>query len=126
MKYNIVKGDNIMAIQYGGVILDLCVLALVEKEDTYGYKLTHDVKQTLNVSESTLYPVLRRLTKEQCLSTYDRPFDGRNRRYYQITEKGKIRLRNLKIEWKQYTQKVEDIIRGTGNDTPGIYTNCSK
>lgn len=111
MKYNIVKGDNIMAIQYGGVILDLCVLALVEKEDTYGYKLTHDVKQTLNVSESTLYPVLRRLTKEQCLSTYDRPFDGRNRRYYQITEKGKIRLRNLKIEWKQYTQKVEDIIR---------------
>ena len=51
-----------MGFQYGGTILDLCVLALVSKEDTYGYKLTHEVKETLNVSESTLYPVLRRIT----------------------------------------------------------------
>ena len=99
-----------MGFQYGGTILDLCVLALVSKEDTYGYKLTHEVKETLNVSESTLYPVLRRLTKEQCLSTYDKPFDGRNRRYYTITPQGRDRLKAYERDWKAYIRKVEDIL----------------
>lgn len=58
-----------MGFQYGGTLLDMCVLALVEQQDTYGYKLTHEVKEILSVSESTLYPVLRRLTKR---STYRR------------------------------------------------------
>ena len=89
-----------MGFQYGGTILDLCVLALVAREDTYGYKLTHEVKETLNVSESTLYPVLRRLTKEQCLSTYDKPFDGRYRRYYTITPHGRDRLKSYERDWK--------------------------
>ena len=95
-----------MGFQYGGTILDLCVLALVSKEDTYGYKLTHEVKETLNVSESTLYPVLRRLTKEQCLSTYDKPFDGRNRRYYTITPQGRDRLKAYERDSKAYIRKV--------------------
>ncbi|WP_289183340.1 PadR family transcriptional regulator [uncultured Dubosiella sp.] len=99
-----------MGFQYGGTILDLCVLALVAREDTYGYKLTHEVKETLNVSESTLYPVLRRLTKEQCLSTYDKPFDGRNRRYYTITPQGRDRLKAYERDWKAYIRKVEDIL----------------
>ena len=99
-----------MGFQYGGTILDLCVLALVSKEDTYGYKLTHEVKETLNVSESTLYPVLRRITKEQCLSTYDKPFDGRNRRYYTITPQGRDRLKAYERDWKAYIRKVEDIL----------------
>ena len=51
------------------------------------YKITQDVRQAIEISESTLYPVLRRLQKDDCLETYDRAIDGRNRRYYKITER---------------------------------------
>ena len=61
-----------MAIQLGSVLLDACVLAVVMREDTYGYKLTQEVKQIMDVSESTLYPVLRRLQKDGYLRTYDK------------------------------------------------------
>ena len=74
-----------MAIQLGSVLLDACVLAVVMREDTYGYKLTQEVKQIMDVSESTLYPVLRRLQKDGYLRTYDKTFQGRNRRYYTVT-----------------------------------------
>lgn len=65
-----------MGFQLGSVLLDACVLAVVMKEDTYGYKLTQEVKQIMDVSESTLYPVLRRLQKDGYLTTYDQPFRG--------------------------------------------------
>ena len=76
-----------MVFNTGAALLDAIVLAVVSKEaeGTYGYKITQDVRQALEVSESTLYPVLRRLQKDGCLDTYDREFGGRNRRYYQIT-----------------------------------------
>ena len=95
-----------MAIQLGSVLLDACVLAVVMREDTYGYKLTQEVKQIMDVSESTLYPVLRRLQKDGCLSTYDQEFGGRNRRYYKITEQGQAQLRLYRIEWKNYAAKI--------------------
>ena len=71
-------------------MLDAIVLAVVSRESqgTYGYKITQDVRQVLEVSESTLYPVLRRLQKDQCLEVYDMQFDGRNRRYYKVTARG--------------------------------------
>ena len=65
-----------MGFQLGSVLLDACVLAVVMKEDTYGYKLTQEVKQIMDVSESTLYPVLRRLQKDGYLTTYDSRFKG--------------------------------------------------
>lgn len=74
----------------GAVLLDAVVLAVVsrEPEGTYGYRITQEVRQVLSLSESTLYPVLRRLQKDECLETYDREFNGRNRRYYKITSRG--------------------------------------
>ena len=62
------------------------MLAVVSREDegTYGYKITQDVRKAIDVSESTLYPVLRRLQKGEYLEVYDRQFDGRNRRYYKL------------------------------------------
>ena len=77
-----------MTFQIGAALLDACVLAVLSEGDTYGYVLTQRIKDVLEISESTLYPVLRRLQKEQYLSTYDRPFQGRNRRYYAITQMG--------------------------------------
>lgn len=99
-----------MLFQLGGSILELCVLSIVMKEDTYGYKITQEVKEVLDVSESTLYPVLRRLTKEGYLSTYDQPFDGRNRRYYQITKQGIQHVAMYKKEWKTFNEKINSII----------------
>lgn len=78
-----------MVFNTGAALLDAIVLAVVSRESqgTYGYKITQDVRQVLEVSESTLYPVLRRLQKDQCLEVYDMQFDGRNRRYYKVTDR---------------------------------------
>ena len=83
-----------MVFNTGAALLDAIVLAVVsrEQEGTYGYKITQDVRRVLDVSESTMYPVLRRLQKDECLEVYDMQFDGRNRRYYKVTEKGMAQL----------------------------------
>ncbi len=101
-----------MEFQLGSALLDACVLSILHENDTYGYKLTQEIKLTLNVSESTLYPVLRRLTKEDYLSTYDQQFEGRNRRYYQLTEKGKIQYEEYYREWKNFETKINTIMEG--------------
>lgn len=101
-----------MMFQLGTALLDTCVLAVLLKEDTYGYNLTQYIKDIINVSESTLYPVLRRLQKENYLTTYDQAYQGRNRRYYQITELGKEKLQDYKKEWKGYKEKVDKILGG--------------
>ncbi len=100
-----------MVFNTGAALLDAIVLAVVtgEAEGTYGYKITQDVRKVIEVSESTLYPVLRRLQKDECLEVYDRQFDGRNRRYYKVTEKGVAQLNLYKTEWKSYSKKITDI-----------------
>ena len=103
-----------MIFNTGAALLDAIVLAIVsnEPEGTYGYKITQDVRKAIDVSESTLYPVLRRLQKEECLEVYDLQFDGRNRRYYKVTEKGMAQLNLYKIEWKNYSKKIQEIFEG--------------
>ena len=83
-----------------------------ESQGTYGYKITQDVRQVLEVSESTLYPVLRRLQKDQCLEVYDMQFDGRNRRYYKVTDRGMAQLNLYREEWKVYSKKISEIFEG--------------
>jgi PadR family transcriptional regulator PadR len=85
-------------------------LAVLAKGDAYGYKLTQDVKGVIAVSESTLYPVLRRLQGDGMLSTYDKPFNGRNRRYYSITPIGCQRLGELVDAWEGYKRSVDAIL----------------
>jgi PadR family transcriptional regulator PadR len=86
------------------------VLAIVEREDTYGYEITQTMRKAVDVSESTLYPVLKRLQKNQMLETYDKEFMGRNRRYYHVTEKGQLQLRDYKQQWKEHKQMVDSIL----------------
>ena len=90
--------------------LDLCVLSLLEKEDTYGYVVTQTLKEKLSVSESTLYPVLRRLEKNGCLGTYEKSIQGRKRRYYTITKEGKKELKAMTKSWKQYKQSMDSVL----------------
>ena len=99
-----------MVFNTGAALLDAIVLAAVsgEPEGTYGYKITQDVRKALEVSESTLYPVLRRLQKDGCLDTYDLECAGRNRRYYRITQVGVAQLNLYKSEWKNYATKISD------------------
>lgn len=99
-----------MIFQLGAGLLDACVLAVVNNEDTYGYNLTQTVKEVVDISESTLYPVLRRLQKESCLITYDQPFGGRNRRYYRITDNGKQRLAYYRTGWRDYKSRIDQIL----------------
>ena len=66
----------------------------------------------IELSESTLYPVLRRLQKDDCLEVYDREYAGRNRRYYKLTEKGREQLSLYEREWKQYAEKISGLFDG--------------
>ena len=103
-----------MVFNVGSSLLDAIVLAVVSKEEsgTYGYKITHDVQEVMEISESTLYPVLRRLKKDECLDVYDQQFDGRNRRYYKITEKGEAQLNLYQVEWKLFSAKITKCLKG--------------
>ncbi len=105
-----------MSFQIGSTLLDACVLSVLAKGDTYGYVLTQTMKQAIDISESTLYPVLRRLQKEGHLRTYDEPFQGRNRRYYAITETGTAKYLEYKQEWTEYKTKLNSLING-GEDS---------
>ncbi|WP_443736942.1 PadR family transcriptional regulator [Treponema sp.] len=105
-----------MTFSMGASLLDAVVLSVVQKEGadgSYGYKITQDVRSVMDVSESTLYPVLRRLQKDECLETYDQAFQGRNRRYYKITAGGAMLLDNYRREWAEYKTKVDHILMGT-------------
>lgn len=101
-----------MTFQVNSAILEACVLAILCQEDTYGYKLTQEIKENLGISESTLYPVLRRLQKEEMLETYDIAVTGRNRRYYRLTSKGKEQVIEYREEWKSFSNKISGILQG--------------
>ena len=101
-----------MTFQLGSALLDACVLATLTREDTYGYVLTQSVKAVVEISESTLYPVLRRLQKEGWLTTYDQPYSGRLRRYYAITDAGREALARYRAEWDIYKKQVESMLFG--------------
>ena len=98
-----------MSYPISSSLLDGIVLAVVERESTYGYRITQDVQKVLDISESTLYPVLRRLQKDGCLTTYDEAFAWRNRRYYKITEHGRAQLRQHRIDWQNYKSGIDSI-----------------
>lgn len=99
-----------MAFPVSASLLDAIVLAVVAREGTYGYKITQDVRQVMEVSDSTLYPVLRRLLRDGLLVTYDEAVDGRMRRYYRITPAGEIKLAQYRIEWAEYRKNIEQVL----------------
>lgn len=101
-----------MTYQLTAPLLDACVLGIVDHEDSYGYTLTQKMRQIVDISESTLYPVLRRLQKSGYLRTYDAPYQGRNRRYYAITDEGKNLLAFYEKEWEEYKSRIDELLVG--------------
>ncbi len=105
-----------MTFQLGAALLDACVLAVLSRGDAYGYVLTQQVRQVIEVSETALYPVLRRLQKDGCLDTYDQPYQGRNRRYYRVTPQGVERLEEYRQQWRLYKSRVDTILLKEGQE----------
>jgi PadR family transcriptional regulator PadR len=110
-----------MSFQLGSALLDGCVLAVLSRGDAYGYVLTQQVQRAMDISESTLYPVLRRLQKEGCLSAYDQNYQGRNRRYYAITPAGRQRYGEIAQQWIEYREQIDSVLlegegKGEGHD----------
>ena len=103
-----------MVFNTGAALLDAIVLAVVsmEPEGTYGYKITQEVRQVIELSESTLYPVLRRLQKDECLEVDDMECGGRNRRYYKVTSRGWAQLKLYEGEWRTYSDKITGLFEG--------------
>ena len=90
-----------MDIQLKRGLLDVCVLAAIKSEDSYGYKIIKDMKPYLDISESTLYTILRRLELSEMLTVRTAEHGGRLRKYYHITKLGLKRIEDFKAEWRE-------------------------
>lgn len=90
-----------MDIQLKRGLLDVCVLAAIRSGESYGYKIVKDMKPYIELSESTLYTILKRLEAAQLLTVRSAEHGGRLRKYYRITEAGKGRIEDFKEDWKE-------------------------
>ena len=90
-----------MDIQLKRGLLDVSVLAAIQDKDSYGYQIIKDMKPYMEISESTLYPILRRLEAAEMLSVWSAEHNGRLRKYYRITQQGRKRIEDFKKEWEE-------------------------
>lgn len=106
-----------MNIQFKKGVLELCVLSLLMRRDFYGYELVEYISKHINISEGTIYPLLRRFRKEGYVTTYlQESQEGPPRKYYTITEEGKKAYEELLNEWEKFIKGVNNIIRGEFNE----------
>jgi PadR family transcriptional regulator PadR len=117
-KYYNVKKDHgiwrkIMNIQLKKGVLELCVLSVVGQKDCYGYELVSEISKSIEISDGTIYPILRRLTLEGYFTTYlQESQEGPPRKYYKITELGQRVLNDQIEEWNEFMNGVNDILKG--------------
>ena len=99
-------------------LLEICVLAVLQREPSYGYKIIGDITPCIDISESTLYPILKRLETAGCLITFTQEHNGRLRKYYRITEAGRDRIAEFLREW-QDVMRIYAFIEGGENHEQG-------
>lgn len=100
-----------MNVQFKKGVLELCVLVLISDKDQYGYELAQNISKRIDVAEGSLYPLLRRLTKEEYFTTYlAESSEGPSRKYYTLTEQGRTYMNQLIDEWKQFSTGVNELI----------------
>ncbi len=106
-----------MDIQLKRGLLDVCVLSAIKDEDSYGYQIIKDMKPYVEISESTLYPILRRLESAELLTVRSAEHNGRLRKYYHITKLGQKRIEDFKEEWKEVMAIYQFVCReGSHNE----------
>ncbi|MDL2301855.1 PadR family transcriptional regulator [Lachnospiraceae bacterium OttesenSCG-928-D06] len=103
-----------MDIQLKKGMLEFCVLAVLKKGDSYGYQIIKDISHCVEISESTLYPILKRLEAGGHLTTYSVAHESRLRKYYSITATGEAHIQDFLQEWKQ-VMKIYYFIQGEGS-----------
>lgn len=100
-----------MNIQFKKGVLELCVLVVLCRKDFYGYELVQIISKNIDISDGTVYPLLRRLTRENYFTTYlQESGEGPPRKYYQITHKGREYKKVLLSEWNRFTESVNNLI----------------
>ena len=100
-----------MNTQFRKGVLEICVLTLISKKDMYGYEIVQNISKVIEVNEGTIYPILRRLTKEEYFETYIlESNEGPARKYYKITDKGIENLDRLKNEWNEFVCAVNTFL----------------
>ena len=100
-----------MDIQLKRGLLDVCVLAAIKNEESYGYKIIKDMKPYLELSESTLYTILKRLETAKLLTVRSAEHGGRLRKYYRITQAGKQRILEFREDWKEMLAVYQFVMR---------------
>lgn len=93
-------------------LIEFLILAIIDKEDSYGYEISQTIKLAANIKESTLYPILKKLEKAGYMTTYSQEYQGRKRKYYSITQEGKEQLQFLNEEWLTYKETLDGILEG--------------
>ena len=101
-----------MDIQLKRGLLEICVLKALEKQDSYGYQIIKDLSPAVTLSESTLYPILRRLETAELLTVRSAEHNGRLRKYYRITEAGLSRIQAFKEEWREVMSIYSFVTKG--------------
>ena len=105
-----------MDIQLKRGLLDICVLAAIKNQDSYGYQIIKDMKPYVDISESTLYPILRRLEAAELLTVRSAEHNGRLRKYYRITEAGLARIETFKTEWAEIISIYQFVTKEEGHE----------
>lgn len=110
-----------MNIQFKKGVLELCVLSLLHRKDFYGYELVEKISRFINISEGTIYPLLRRFRTEGYVTTYlEESQEGPPRKYYKLTERGMESFEELELEWESFIDGVNNILRGEVSWIEGI------
>ena len=104
-----------MDVQLKRGLLDVCVLAAIKNEDSYGYQIIKDMKPYVELSESTLYTILKRLEAAAMLTVRTAEHDGRLRKYYHITDAGRNRIEEFKSEWQEVIAIYQFVTKGEEN-----------
>ena len=102
-----------MDVQLKRGLLEVCVLKAIDSTDSYGYQIIKDISPFIEISESTLYPILKRLELSKMLTVYSVEHNGRLRKYYQITNMGRERILDFLEDWKEI-QKIYEFINREG------------
>ena len=105
-----------MDVQLKRGLLDVCVLAAIKDEESYGYKIIKDVAPYTKLSESTLYTILKRLEGAKMLTVRSAEHDGRLRKYYRITREGLARIEDFRKDWKEIESIYRFVTKEDGND----------
>jgi PadR family transcriptional regulator PadR len=104
--------EHTMYFPTSSILIEFLILAIIDREDSYGYEISQTIKLAANIKESTLYPILKKLEKAGYMTTYSQAYQGRKRKYYSITQEGKNQLQFLNEEWLNYKETLDGIVEG--------------